>query len=228
MQSSQSTKVRLIRALPGILAAALLLHFGITCLYLTPLNPIKPALIPALEGYMSPFFTQQWGLFAPNPKVDTRLLLVACKVVNEQGQVEERPWSNMTAPFRALKQKYRLTPADRLDRAQQVSVHMMYAKPDDLAQKLIDNPEDTPEYRKAVELIEQDRKTRKETGTRLMARVASAECDRINGEGKTREVRVRLITIKSPPFSQRWSPNEDGETSRMDFDWLPYEKVAAL
>jgi hypothetical protein len=211
-----------------MLAAVLLLHFGITFLYLTPLNPIKPAIIPALEGYMSPLFTQHWELFAPNPRVDTRLLLVACRVVNEQGQVEERPWSNMTAPFRALKQKYRLSPADRVDRAQQSSVHMMFAKPDALAQKLMDNPEDTPEYRKAIELIEQDRKTRKEAGTRVMARVASAECDRLYGEGKTRDVRVRLVTVKSPPFSERRSPNEDGEASRMDFEWLPYEKVAPL
>jgi hypothetical protein len=217
------------RALPGILGGVLVFHFAITCLYLTPLNPIKIALLPYLSEYTQPLFQQRWDLFAPNPIVDTRMLLIACRVKSEGGEIEERPWSNMTAQFRAQKERYRLTPADRIDRAHMASVHLLYEKPDPLTDRLLNTPEDTPEYRRAVEAIETDRKAKRELGTHLMARVASAECDRLYGPGRTTEVRTRMATVKSPPFSRRWSSAEEaGETSYVDYDWLPYEQVAPL
>jgi hypothetical protein len=215
--------------LPAILAGFLMLHFGITCLHLTPLNPVKITLLPYLSEYTQPLFQQRWDLFAPNPIVDTRMLLIACRVRTERGDIEERPWSNMTAQFRALKERYRLTPADRIDRAHMASVHLLYEKPDALTDKLLNTPEDTPEYKQLVEVIEAERKAKRALGTQLMARVASAECDRLYGPDRTTEVRTRMVTVKSPPFSRRWSSVEDaGETSYVDFDWLPYERVAAL
>lgn len=204
-------------------------HFGITCAHLTPLNPIKVALLPYLSAYIHPFFDQRWELFAPNPVVDTRLLLIACRVKNERGEIEDRPWSNMTAAFRAQKERYRLTAADRVDRAHMASVHLLFEKPDALTQKLLDLPDDSPEYRQALEVIDADRKAKREAGTELMARVASAECDRLYGPAQITFVRSRLVTIKSPPFSKRWSTVEEaGETSYTDFDWLPYQRVAGL
>src|SRR4051794_40035543 len=100
------TSVRFKRLLPAILGGILVLHFSLTCLYLTPLNPVKVALLPYIATYIEPFFQQRWELFAPNPLVDTRMLLIACRVRNERGEIEERPWSNMTASFRALKERY--------------------------------------------------------------------------------------------------------------------------
>ncbi|HVE86991.1 MAG TPA: DUF5819 family protein [Myxococcales bacterium] len=214
--------------LPAILGGILAFHFTVVGLFVTPLNPVKLVLIPYLDAYIRPFFTQRWELFAPDPVVPTRLLLVACRMKNEQGEVEERPWSNMSAPFRAMKEKYRLTPADRIDRAQMSAINMMFEKPDTLVEKLTKTPEDTPEYRKAIEYIELERKARYQTGLRILARVASVECDRLYGQGKSTEVRARLVNIKSPPFSERWSPNSAGETSYVDFEWLPYEKAAPL
>ncbi|QRN99311.1 hypothetical protein JRI60_09945 [Archangium violaceum] len=216
----------LVRVLPGLLAAVLFFHFGMTALYLTPLNPIKVALLPKLEGYMQPFFEQRWELFAPNPVVDTRLLLVACRVTDEAGQVTEQPWTNVSAPLRTLKERYRLTAADRIDRAQMTAMHLLFAKPDALSEKLQANPEETPEYKKAIELIEKQRKSKQELGREMMARMASVECDRLHGEGRTKEVRVRQVTVKSPPFSQRWSPADSGTSSYIDFEWLPYQRVA--
>lgn len=218
-----------IRALPAILGGVLVLHFAVTCLYLSPLNPIKIALLEYVSEYMQPFFQQRWDLFAPNPLVDTRMLLISCRIKNERGELEERPWSNMSAPFRAQKQRYRLTPADRIDRAHMASIHLLFEKPDALADKLLNTPDDTPEYKRAIEVIEHDRKARQELGTELMARVASAECDRLYGAEHTTAVRTRMVVIKSPPFSKRWSSlEEDGQTSYVDFDWLPYQRVAPL
>lgn len=217
---------RLSRLLPGLWALLLLFHFGMTVLYLLPLSPIKLAILPTLEGYIQPFFEQRWELFAPNPIVDTRLLLVACRVADDAGQVQERPWMNVSSPLRALKERYRLTAADRIDRAQMTAMHLLFERGDVLTDKLQAHPEDTPEYRKAIELIEQRRKSRQELGRELMARMASVECDRVHGAGRTKEVRVRQVTVKSPPFSQRWSPLEEGTNSYRDFEWLPYQRAA--
>jgi len=217
------------RVLPAILGAVLFLHFAITCVYLTPLNPIKIELLPYLSQYMHPFFQQRWDMFAPNPLVDTRMLLISCRIQNERGELEERPWSNMTAPLRAQKERYRLTPADRIDRAQMAAIHLLYEKPDVLADKLINTPEDTPEYKDAVTIIERERKAKEALGTQVMARVASAECDRLYRPARITAVRTRMVVIKSPPFSKRWSSADDeGQTSYVDFEWLPYEQVAPL
>ncbi|MGH9885569.1 MAG: DUF5819 family protein, partial [bacterium] len=158
-------KSGVIRALPAVLGGVLVLHFAMTCLYLSPLNPIKIALLEYVSEYMQPFFQQRWDLFAPNPLVDTRMLLISCRIKNDRGELEERPWSNMSAPFRAQKQRYRLTPADRIDRAHMASIHLLYEKPDALADKLLNTPDDTPEYKHAIELIELDRKAQQELGT---------------------------------------------------------------
>lgn len=216
----------LISALPAVVIALLVMHFSITLAYLTPLNPLKVKVMAGLESYMRPFFEQRWELFAPNPVVDTRLMMVTCRVEGEGGQVEEKPWSNVSTPVRELKQRYRLTPADRIDRAQMTSVHLLYEPPDVLTTKLLEKPEDTPEYRKAIELIERRRKVTTELGKELLVRTASVECDRLYGRGRTKEVRVRLATVKSPPFSRRWEPVEMGSSTYSEFEWMPYQAVA--
>jgi hypothetical protein len=211
------------------LLGALAIHFVMVAVYVSPLNPLKLRLIPVVYGYIQPMFDQRWELFAPEPHVDTRMLLVSCRMTDAQGNAAETPWTDMTAAFRMLKYKYRLTPADRIDRAQHSAIHMIFDKPDPLVEKLLEHPnESSPEYQKAIKLIEEQRKAKKEVGQRLLARTASSECDRLYKEGQVREVRVRMAVRKSPPFSQRDLPDEAGEVSFSDFPWMPYERAASL
>jgi Family of unknown function (DUF5819) len=225
----KTLRAKLLKWLPAALLLGLGIHFGITLIYLTPLNPVKLRLLPLVNRYMVPFFEQRWELFAPDPLVDTRLLLVSCRLVDAQGNVEERPWSNMTSAYRDLKHRYRLTPADRIERAQFTALQLLFGAKDELVKRLLEHPDDdSPAYKKAVEQIGEEQAKRAEVGMRLMGRVASAECDRLYGQGRTKEVRVRMATIKSPPFSQRRKPTEAGETRYADFPWMTHEKVAGL
>jgi len=57
-------------------AGVLALHFGFTFLHVAPANPVSQQLAPAVGLWMSPFFDQNWELFAPDPvSRDTGLLV---------------------------------------------------------------------------------------------------------------------------------------------------------
>ncbi|GHG71887.1 DUF5819 family protein [Comamonas sp. JC664] len=217
-----------IRVAPIGLALLLAVHFGVTLAYLTPINPLKLRVFQPVKGYMEPFFSQRWTLFAPNVVAQSRALLVSCRTEDAHRVVREHPVVDITQPLRDLKRRHRLTPADRLDRAQITGVTMLHAQDDEAARRLLKKPEDTPAYREAVAAVEQERKVRREHGTRLLARVASAACRGLHPNDKILEVGIRIATLKAPPFSRRMEPEEAGETTYSDLPWQPYEATETL
>jgi hypothetical protein len=218
---------RCVRVLPAILLGGLALHFSLTLAFLTPLNPIKLRLLPLIDGYIQPFFNQRWSLFAPNLEAKTRYLLVSCRGEDAHGVSTERPWMNITLPLHELKQRYRLTPADRLERAQMVGANQLELEDDELSRKLLEKPADTAEYRAAVAFVEQQREGRKRAGMRLLRRVASRACAELYPELRPREVRVRMATIQAPLFSQRMDSEAPGDTRYAELPWQPYEELSA-
>lgn len=228
MQSSKRVRARLLRWLPVALLGWLVVHFAFTLAFLTPVNPIKLRQLAIINRYMLPLFEQHWELFAPDPLVDTRLLLVSCRLRDDAGGIDERPYSNMTAAYRELKHRYRLTPADRLERAQFAPIHLMFGEQDAIAKRVRQHAQDLPELERVRQMLDEQQAKRAKDGARLLGRVASAECDRLYGRGRATEVQVRMAIIKSPPFSKRALPTEDGETTYSDFPWMPYEEVAPL
>lgn len=49
------------------LLGALIAHFALTGVYVVHTNPLSRALAPILDSYTDKYFSQGWGLFAPNP-----------------------------------------------------------------------------------------------------------------------------------------------------------------
>ncbi len=221
-------KRALVAAAPLVLGAALCIHFAATALYLTPANPIKLRIGRLADAYMEPYFSQRWELFAPDPIVDTRLLIVSCRVDIGDGVTRDLPWVDVTTPLRALKYRYRFSPADRVDRAQHVALYLVFPRPDKLAERMRNVDDNSPEHRALVARLDAQRARSTTIGERLLARVASAECDRVNGVGRTRAVRVRMIAIETPPFSKRELAIDSGRRAQHDFDWRPYEAVSSL
>src|SRR4051794_17762784 len=76
---------RALKLLPGVLVMVLSIHFGMTLVYLMPLNPIVLRVAPVVDGYMVPWFVQDWHLFAPNPINETHMLLVSCRLQKANG-----------------------------------------------------------------------------------------------------------------------------------------------
>ncbi|HEV2639207.1 MAG TPA: DUF5819 family protein [Actinocrinis sp.] len=59
---------RALVALVAVLTAGLVgLHLGATFLYNAPSNPVSQKYAGPLRDWMTPVFTQNWQLFAPNP-----------------------------------------------------------------------------------------------------------------------------------------------------------------
>ncbi|MFE8605508.1 DUF5819 family protein [Archangium violaceum] len=224
-EKSTTLPEKVLRVLPAALIGVLAMHFAMTMAYLTPLNPVKLRLMPVVEGYIRPFFEQRWTLFAPNVDALTRYVLVSCRGEDAQGVVQEQPWVNITLPLHELKQRYRLTPADRLDRAQTVGISQLTPDDDEVTKKLLSKPADTEQYRQAVAHVERQREHTKRLGSRVLGRVASSACASLYPSLRMQQVRVRMATIKAPSFSQRMESEATGDTNYTELPWQPYEEV---
>ncbi|GEM_PF-780092 len=218
----------LLNFFPIGIALVLIVHFGFTMAYLTPLNPIKLRVYDSIIAYMHPFFVQNWHLFAPDPVKDTRVLTVACRLRNPDGSTSVTAWADISTPLRQARYRNRFTPADRLDRPQSSAVHAIFNRDETLNTLLKRRTEEPSEYNTLVdELVEIDARER-ENGVLLLNRIASAHCDRLYGHGRTEAVQVRIVVLRFPRFSQRHLPDEAGELSYILLDWAPYEEVAPL
>lgn len=85
------------RGIAFFLVGLLVLHFAATFLWNAPPSPVKDALGDQVRGYMRPFFTQNWSLFAPNPvNSEDELLLRARSTVPETGDIRTTEWISAT------------------------------------------------------------------------------------------------------------------------------------
>lgn len=210
------------RAVLGVALAALTFHFGMTLLYLTPTNPIRMALSDPMEGYMLPWFEQRWELFAPSPVGATRTLLVACRTDEDEA---DPPWHDVSGALLDAKYRYRITPADRLQRAVQAATGMIFPTKRPLVDKMRSRPEDFEEDLSRLDSLQSERR---QVGERVLARVASADCDHRLGQGRTTAVRARILLREAPPYSRRTDDDRTGEVKVLELDWQPYQRVAGL
>ncbi|XXX78200.1 DUF5819 family protein [Sorangium sp. So ce134] len=228
---------------PALLAAALCFHFAMTLSYLTPQNPLKLRFARLIDGYMNPFFQQNWHLFAPDPITDTRLLMVACRLRRPDGGTTETEWTDITTPYWEAHLENRLGPATRVGRSVTGAARLIYsADPTSLqmAKKLEERrarpqpggggPE--PPEEQVVDLLRGEVKKEQDAGFQLgksvLERAGSAHCDSLYGPDRTAAVRMRMAVLRFPRFSRRDLPDAKGELSYYDLDWAPYQRVAPL
>ena len=217
--------VALMRAL---LWTVLAIHFGMTLAYLTPYNPIKVRILSTVQGYMHPLFEQSWQLFAPDPVMDTRVLMVSCRLRQADRRRVETSWADITTPYWEAHYRNRLGPADRVARAHTNAARLVY-RVDPLALKLRQRrPEDDPGYDTLRAALREAEDRDRGMGVEVLNRAASAHCDALHGPDRTEAVRVRLTVLTFPRFSRRRSPDADGTLHHTDFDWAPYQPVAPL
>lgn len=201
----------------------LAVHFVFTLAYLMPVNPLRLQHQRTIAAYMEPFFSQNWSLFAPDPTVDTRYLLVACRRYSD-GPDEHAAWINITAPLRRTRADDRLGPVLAIERNQMGPLHVVFAPEDPVIARLA--AIDPVTYEPVVSRHKAMREAAARSGLRVLRRVASVECDRQHGVGATAEVGMRMVIIQSPPFSKRHQPLETGKTDYVELPWGPHEHVA--
>jgi hypothetical protein len=222
MSTSSPAVTRVQRLVLGLAVAGLAVHFGMTLLYLTPVNPIKMAVDRQVSSYMLPWFEQRWELFAPEPANMSRYLLISCRT--DDGDADP-PWHDVTSPLLDAKYSYRVTPADRLHRAVQAATGMVLGSRRPAVEKMRARPD---EFKDDLAQIERVDRSRYEMGERTLTRLGSAECDRLYGTGRTAAVRARIVMRDAPPYSRRTDGDRTGDVKVFDLDWHPHQPVAAL
>ncbi|WP_166355451.1 DUF5819 family protein [Phytoactinopolyspora limicola] len=87
----------LARGIAFFLVGLLGIHFLMTFLWNAPDNPVKEALREEVNGYIQPFFQQNWSLFAPNPvSSESELLLRARTEDPVTGDIRTTEWVSPT------------------------------------------------------------------------------------------------------------------------------------
>ncbi len=89
-------KVSLRLLFVGIATLVALLQLGAVTLAAIPPNRYSDAVAPHTT-YLSPFFTQDWRLFAPNPIAEDRSVLFQGAYVSAAGTTKSTAWLDWTA-----------------------------------------------------------------------------------------------------------------------------------
>ena len=89
----------LVLTLSSILTAVLLFHFAIVFIYLSPDNPVRDRYWDWIERYMTPLFTQNWNLFAPNPVNRHENLPIRFEYKDAKGGTKQSEWMEISRPI---------------------------------------------------------------------------------------------------------------------------------
>ncbi len=212
----------------SLVVLALSVHFGMTLIYLMPPNPISLRMAALVNGYMRPWFVQNWSLFAPHPISETRRLLVACRLRQDDGTTLETPWFDVSTPLWEAQARQHVSPAAPLFRLQAHTLQLATEQNEVLnALRHRDTGEDA-ELRRLVEALQAAEAPRQALATHLRARIGTAYCEHWYGMGRTHATRVALSVHRFPRFSQRHRPDAEGTIHLYPFAWMPYQPVAPL
>jgi hypothetical protein len=158
--------------------------------------------------------------------VPSKHIVVSCRFA--ASGLDDSPRIDVTAPHYEALHKYRLSPSQRIIRAQVYPLTLVHP-PKDMTiaamEKLAQS--DKEAERSVAATLEAGAEVSRQRGMRMMTRVASAECDRRYPDAQISEVQLMYFHEKAPKFSERNAPDAEVEVVSLDYGWFPYEKVAS-
>lgn len=101
----------------------LLLHFGLTAVYVMPTNPMNAAWRRLLDATVGTYYSQNWQLFSPEPLTENYALYILpltdaqAATASTQGLPHDG-WFDITSPLLVRFQENRFSAYDRLARPQ--------------------------------------------------------------------------------------------------------------
>lgn len=212
-----------------LLIALLSFHFCMTLLFVLPHNGLSLTTMPFVERWIEPFFYQKWMLFAPDPLKSTDYLLVECRVRLKGGTHFDTHQVDVSAPLYRAHQQNRLGSAGRLLRAQIYPLFMVAGKRPELVEYVLSRPpgaEVSSEVAKFTKNTERAEASIHKDALKRIARIGSAECDRMHPQHDIVATRVVWRSHTPPTFSKRHEPLSAGESQYTDFGWLDYAEVS--
>ncbi|MDL5202141.1 DUF5819 family protein [Streptomyces sp. ALI-76-A] len=86
-----------LRATAFLCLAVSVVHVMFVFLHVAPANTVSKRYGPLINGWVYPFFEQNWRLFAPDPESVNRKILARTADIGSDGSVRVGPWFDLTA-----------------------------------------------------------------------------------------------------------------------------------
>lgn len=180
-----------------LLSIILIGHFGMTFLYLSPNNPFRDKHWSKISAYISPYFSQNWYLFAPNPVNQHQNLQIRLKYKNHEGKTVQTKWREISKPMIQKLQKNRFTPDQRIYEFQSSAMHTYVYK---------------------------EGKSEKNAENSLRLFVDYYLKTQTIPDGKIESYQMRVVTNKFPRFKDRHQPDSKGELFYKYSNWFSYSQ----
>ncbi len=199
----------------AIMALSFIVHFTVTAIYLTPLNPVKLRLYQHLQAWIHPLFPQNWHLFAPDPVSSSHSLVTKCR----SGTIESE-WIDVTNAVLDRYYENRLSTAKAIGGIQINAIMtvtrggMPISEPD-VSSFCLDRDQDHPFCEYLVEIA----RIGFERSQRILIDMAADGCEKAMRNAQIDEVFIRITDIVFPRYSERTKPDKDGQAFVYDFGW---------
>lgn len=129
------------------------IHFFIIVLHAGPINPISAKFQPQINAYVTPFFFQNWHLFAPDPVTTNFNLYLKVKYKEaEHTEIIQSDWLDVVGPILKKNDETLLSPYNRMVRLGLGYVHALeLGGHDELTYKLLKKISDEDKHSTRVE-----------------------------------------------------------------------------
>ncbi len=208
-------RVTVFWAISGLIGMAAAVYIADTVLYLTPPNPLKADLVPAINRLMYPLFAQNWHLFAPNPVRTNFVVTARCRT---RGIIS--PWLDLTQPMLALHHRHRNSPVGRVLRVRQNAARMALGSTFDEWRELACRRDPHQLMCRPGRAAERAQ----EIGMYLLGRIATSACNEVSETRGAEAIQVRILIHQPPFWSRRHLSDHEGVTRYVVLPWVPVER----
>lgn len=199
-----------------VLSLFTLFHFSIIVLHTGPLNPVYTKYRIPVENYISPLFTQNWNLFAPDPVEETQNILIQYRTASN----ETSEWFNISKP---LLEANRSNIISAYNKAARIPSGLYFGifKENDIITAMGENASDE-QLNESIDMDKIEETRSKQID--LLYRFANSAIPLVT-EDEVKDVRVRVVNVNAIPYSERNNPDYEQVSEHIDFDWKEYFPV---
>lgn len=179
-----------------------------------PSNPIKIAVSPGINSMYTPYFLQNWQLFAPDPLAQERGILVQARCSDG----DETQFEDITTDLVTDLQSTRFFPS-REHRVITTAIARRF-ETDEVVKKILDK-DSTKSGREDVDRYAQDLNERNvRASEQILAEYAMRKINPSTCDGDMESIRVRYVLHDYPGWSDRRNWEKQGNIITIDSGWF--------
>lgn len=205
----------------ALCCAVFTMHFTFVEIMNLPTNPLKLQYYDVLEGYVNPFFTQNWSFFAPDPIANDLSLFVRAQRRGPRGKMLQSPWYDVSDALIDASNGKPLSPIGSENLALSSAVVQF--------SNAINKTPSATFVAHGEKFVKPHLNTSLDPGdAMLMTRIGTAALLRHYGDMRLDRVQIALRFYTFPRFSQRSKPDRPQDGHLVMLEWQPAPTVAPL